>query len=102
MYAVSDIRYEALIRKLVTHVRENIEIIDGETRLDARCTKTTLWIIKSFRTLIENKMGMDIYMRDEDGGEEEDEAAAPVVNALNSTGVTELCLDLIAVRWCLC
>jgi len=46
--------------------------------------------------MIENRMGMSIYERDEDGGKEQDEAAAPVVNALNSCGATVLCLDLIA------
>jgi len=91
-----DIRYEPFIKKLVQHVRENITIIDNETRIDARCTKTTLWMIKSFRRMIENKMGMDIFERDEDGGEEQDLAAEPVITAFNTTGVTELCLDLIA------
>ena len=42
-------------------------------------------------------MGMTIYERDEDGGAEQDEAAAPVVNALNKCGVTTLCIDLICV-----
>ncbi len=92
----SDIRYEPFIQKLVQHVRENLTIIDNETRLDARCTKTTLWLIKSFRRMIENKMGMDIYQRDDEGGEEQDIAAEPVITAFNSTGVTQLCLDLIA------
>ena len=46
--------------------------------------------------MIENKMGMSIMERDDDGGADEDERAAPVVNALNSCGATALCLDLIA------
>jgi hypothetical protein len=91
-----DIRYETLIKKLVAHVRENITIIDGETRLPPRCSRTTLWVIKIFRTMIENKMEMSIFDRDEDGGEEQDIAAEPVVTAFNKNGVTELCLDLIA------
>jgi hypothetical protein len=33
----------------------------------------------------------------ENGEEKEDQAAAPVVNALNSCGATTLCLDLISV-----
>jgi hypothetical protein len=93
----SDLRYEGLIKKLVSHIRENIRIENGEKRMDARCVKTTTWILKAFRTMIENKMGMSIFERDEDGGDEEDEAAAPVVNALNVCGATLLCLDLIAV-----
>ena len=92
----SDVRYETLIRKLVFHIRENITIVNGQKRLDARVTKTSTWIIKAFRTMIENKMGMSIYERDDDGGEEEDQMAAPVVNALNSCGATALCLELIA------
>ena len=91
-----DIRYELLIKKLVTHVRQNMTIIDDETRLSNRCSRTTVWVIKIFRTMIENKMGMTIYERDEDGGEEQDIAAEPVVTAFNKNGVTELCLDLIA------
>eukprot|EP00605_Chrysophyceae_sp_TOSAG23-4_P001929 GSChrysophyteH1.ASY1.ANO1.2132.1 assembled CDS len=91
-----EIRYEPFIKKLVQHVRENIVIIDNETRIDERCTKTTLWCIKSFRRMIENKMGMNIFQRDDEGGEEQDIAAAPVVTAFNTMGVTELCLDLIA------
>jgi hypothetical protein len=93
----SDVRYETLIKKLVVHVRENITIVNNEKRLSSRCTKTTIWIIKAFRTMIENRMGMSIFERDEDGGEEQDIAAAPVVNALNSCGATTLCIDLIAI-----
>jgi hypothetical protein len=92
----ADVRYETLIRKLVFHIRENIKIVNGQKRLDARVTKTSTWIMKAFRTMIENKMGMSIFERDEEGGAEEDERAEPVVNALNSCGGTALCLDLIA------
>lgn len=35
---------------------------------------------------------MDIYARDDDGGEEQDEASADIVNAYNAHGVTELCI----------
>eukprot|EP01038_Epipyxis_sp_PR26KG_P008072 gene8072-10935_t len=93
---VSDVRYETLIKKLVYHIRENIKVVNNQKRLDARVTKTSRWIIRAFRTMIENKMGMSIYERDENGGEEQDIAAAPVVNAFNSCGATALCLDLIA------
>ena len=46
--------------------------------------------------MIENRMGMSIFDRDEEGGQEQDEAAAPVIDALNSCGATTLVLDLIA------
>ena len=93
---VSDLRYEAFMAKLVRHVYDNFTFINGEKKLNARCTKTSIWMIKAFRTMIENKMGMTIYERDDDGGEEQDEAAAPVVKILNESGATGLCLDLIA------
>ncbi|KAJ1440503.1 hypothetical protein B484DRAFT_391299, partial [Ochromonadaceae sp. CCMP2298] len=92
----SDVRYETLIRKLVSHIRDNLTLVNNQKRLDVRVTKTATWIIRAFRTMIENRMGMGIDQRDEEGGAEEDEAAAPVVNALNSCGATALCLELIA------
>ena len=93
----SDLRYEGLISKLVGHIKQNLTIVNNEKRLPDEYVKTTIWIIKAFRTMVENKMGMTIYERDEDGGAEQDEAAAPVVNALNKCGVTTLCIDLISV-----
>ena len=93
----TDVRYEPLIRKLVTHVRENIELVNSEKILNSRCSKSTIWMMKAFRKMIENRWGgKDIYQRDEDGGPEDDEASKPVVDAFNQCGVTALCLDLIA------
>jgi hypothetical protein len=92
----ADVRYETLIKKLVYHIRENVKTVDNQKRMDSRVARTSAWIIKAFRTMIENRMGMTIYQRDDDGGLEEDIKAAPVVNALNSCGATALCLDLIA------
>jgi hypothetical protein len=93
----SDIRQETLFRKLVQHIRENISIVNNERRLNAQCTKTTIWLMKAFRTMLENRMGMTIDQRDEDGGAEEDARVAPVIAALSSCGVVTLCIDLIAV-----
>jgi hypothetical protein len=92
----SDVRYETLIRKLVQHIRDNFVYVNNQKRLEPRVTKTSTWIIRAFRTMIENKMGMSIFERDDDGGAEEDERAEPVVTALNNCGATTLCLDLIA------
>ena len=92
-----DVRYEAFIKKLVSHVRDRLVVGDNAKTLDTQCTCTTTWIIRSFRTMIENLWGMSIYARDDEGGEEEDIAAGPVMTALNNCGVTTLCLDLISV-----
>eukprot|EP00981_Chlorochromonas_danica_P006076 scaffold1268_cov174-Ochromonas_danica.AAC.10 len=93
---MTDIRYETLINKLVSHIKDNVIIKESKKYIDSRVTKTSIWIIRAFRTMIENRMGMSIYERDDDGGQEQDLAAAPVVNALNTCGATALCLDLIA------
>ena len=91
-------RYEPFVQKLVAHVRQNMstDAVDKSKSLNAECTSTTKWMIKSFRTQIENKMEMTIEERDDDGGDEEDEKAGPTVTALNDNGVTGLCLELIA------
>jgi hypothetical protein len=93
----SEIRFEPFIQKLVAHIRDNMSTVDGERRLKVDCISSVIFIIKAFRTMIENKMGMSIYERDDDGGDEEDERAAPTVTALNGNGVVGVCLDLIAI-----
>ena len=101
--AEGDLRFEPLVAKLVEHTRSRIVVKDGAKSLDARCTRSTIWTIQIFRAMIENAWArsygspMSIDERDNDGGGDEDEAAAPVQDVLNSNGVTGLCLDLIAV-----
>ena len=95
-----DVRFEPLVVKLIKHVRSCVQIVvhgDETIKLmSARCTASSIWIIKLFRTMIENAWGMTIYERDDDGGEEQDEAAGDIMNILNTSGATEMCLDLIA------
>ena len=96
----SDVRFEPLVVKLIRHIQGCVQIVvhgDETIKLmSARCTETSIWIIKLFRTMIESAWGMTIYERDDDGGEEQDEAAADIMNVLNTSGATEMCLDLIA------
>ena len=93
----SELRYEPFIRKLVEHVSHSIEMVNNEKYLNPRCTRSTKWMMKIFRTVIENKWGKTINERDEDGGEEDDIACAQTVEAFNSCGLTDLCVDLIAL-----
>ena len=93
---VSDLRYEAVIRKLIVSISENIEYVNDEKRLNATLSSITVWVVRAFRLMIENKMGMSIFQRDEEGGEEQDEATAPVIKALCSMGAVPFALDLIA------
>ena len=91
-----DIRYELFIRKIVAHVSSRLVVEGDEKMLDSRSTKSTVWVLRMFRTMIEDAWGMTIDERDDDGGEEQDDAVADIVEAFNSNGVTDLCLDLIA------
>ena len=93
----SEIRFEPFIQKLVSHIRENMSTVDGERRIVPECVSSVTFVIKAFRTMIENKMGMTIFERDDEGGDEEDERAAPTVTALNENGVVGICVDLIAI-----
>ena len=45
--------------------------------------------------MIENRWGMTIDERDDDGGEEQDEMAADIMQILNEAGATRACLELL-------
>ncbi len=94
------VAFEPLVDKLVHHVRGCVKMIihgeDSMKYMDVGPTKTSIWILKMFRTMIENRWGMTIYERDDDGGEEQDEAVIDLMKVYNESGVTEMCLDLIA------
>jgi hypothetical protein len=96
--ADSDVRIDALFGKLVSHVRSSIyfTVVDAHLRANMTPdrTKTSIWIIRSFRLLIERKWGMTIYERDDDGGAEQDEAFHDIMVMLNDCGATILCFDL--------
>ena len=95
----SDVRYEALLKRIIAHIGGSIQTqVHGEEVvkfIDEQATRTNLWFIRMFRTMIENKWGMTIYERDDDGGEEQDIAAGDVMRTLNNCGVTNICLSLL-------
>jgi len=98
----AEVRYEPTIRKLVTHTRNLIQKDKNKKFIPRECEETAIWTIQLFRAMIEDKWKsaygkpMDINERDEEGGEEEDEAAKPVQDCLDDCGATILCLDVIA------
>ncbi|KAH8096221.1 hypothetical protein JL720_3580 [Aureococcus anophagefferens] len=92
----TELRIEPLIMKLVEHTLVRMQPHARGKKLDAECTRTTRWLVKIFRAMIEERWGMTIDERDEDGGEEQDEAAYDLQIMLNRSGVTKLCLLLIA------
>jgi len=96
----ANVRFEPLIEKLVAHIRGSISIvIHGDEAIKSitpMTTKTDIWVLRILRTMIENRWGMTIYERDDDGGEEQDDAVVELMEVYNSSGVTNMCLDLIA------
>ncbi|GMH52463.1 hypothetical protein TrRE_jg12234, partial [Triparma retinervis] len=106
---VSEIRYEPTLKKLILHTRNLIKKDKGKKFIPRECVDTAIWTIQLLRAMIETKwtesfqkregpdagkMGID--ERDDDGEEEEDEAAGPVQDTLDDCGATILCLDVIA------
>lgn len=96
----ADVCFEPFIEKLVSHIRGSVQIvIHGDETikvLTPNATKTSVWLLRIFRTMIENRWGMTIYERDDDGGEEQDDAVSDLMVVYNESGMTELCLDLIS------
>eukprot|EP00981_Chlorochromonas_danica_P005579 scaffold1159_cov160-Ochromonas_danica.AAC.1 len=96
----TEVCFEPLIERLVHHVRGSIQIVlHGEDTikfLDTKSTKTCTWILRIFRRMVENRWGMSIYERDDDGGEEQDDAVADLMIVYNDSQMSEMCLDLIA------
>jgi hypothetical protein len=86
-----------ILHRLIAHISGSIVYTGTAKQMAPRYTRTAIWIIRAFRSMIENKMGMSIYDRDREGGEDEDIAAASMVEALHTSGAVTLCLDLIAV-----
>eukprot|EP00854_Cymbomonas_tetramitiformis_P005494 gene5494-6657_t len=93
-----ELQFEPLIRKLVRHTRSQLTLAaEGKKKLlSEECTESAIWMIQLFRNMIEEKWGMNIDDRDDEGGEEEDEKGGPTQSMLNEAGATSLCLDLIA------
>ena len=78
---IADLRFEPLVESLVGHVLSRLENDGTKKTLDAECTKTSIWLIQVFRRMIEDAWGgMTIDERDDDGGEEQDVAAGPLVS----------------------
>lgn len=98
--SVSDIRFEPLIEKIVSHIRCTIQVTNQGDEIvksiSPEGTATAIWMLEIFRTMIEKRWGMTIFERDEEGGEEQDLAIADILGVYHSSGIAEMCLDLIS------
>jgi hypothetical protein len=94
------VRFEPLIERVITHCKSCIQVVVHGTEstkfVPEKKTATCIWMIRIFRLMIERKWGMTIYERDDDGGEEQDEAAAEIMSVLTVAGAPGMCLDFIA------
>jgi len=46
------IYFETFVKKIVSHLQSQLIILPSEKRLDDRCTQSTVWILRGFRTMI--------------------------------------------------
>jgi hypothetical protein len=94
------VRFEPLIARLAGHVRRSITVtvrgLETTKSLTEESTRTSIWLLSVFRTLIEKTWGMSIEQRTEDGDDDQDRAVAGLFAAFTACEVPFLCLDLLA------
>jgi hypothetical protein len=90
------IRYEPLLKKMIRHARGLITVETDRKALNHECQASLLWMLKLFRTMIEDEWGFSYEERDAMGDEASDEVAWPVQRALTECGLVELCIDLVS------
>ena len=86
----SSLHFDRVIEKIISHLARRLD----QSR--SNLSQTAVWVIQSFRVMIERAWGMSIFDRDSEGGEEQDLASKNIVLSLNACGATSLCLDILA------
>lgn len=96
---VSDVRFEPLILKLMMHIKSQLKTSVMSRTLEKVSSETTLWLLKTLRLMIEKSMGYTVKDICDPSFhyDQSPPRALYLQNTLNSSGVTEMCLDLIAV-----
>ena len=96
----ADVRYDAVMRKLVQHVMSGITVVlhgeETSKEMDLRSTKSASWTLRIFTAMIENRWKMSVAVRDEEGGEEEDELVEDLMGTFIDIGVMPMCLSLMS------
>jgi hypothetical protein len=99
------IRLEPLLGKLVRHTVGLIQTHGDRKLLLTEHVPSTVWLLRLFRQMIEEKWKFGVEERDRNGDEESDKSAFPIINALEDARAVQMCIDLIAkgldkeVRW---
>lgn len=98
-HVVSDIRFEPLLLKLMMHIKSQIKTSVISRTLERVSSETTFWLLKTLRLMLQKNLGCtvtDICDPTYRMGPMSPKAHY-LQDTMNSNGVTELCLDLIAV-----
>jgi hypothetical protein len=93
---------QLLVSRIVDFLRESIAEsisvsgVGSTTVIKLSVRRTMITSLRLFRTMIEQKWGMTIYERDDDGGQEQDDLSQETVDMINDAGGANLCIELIA------
>jgi hypothetical protein len=91
-----DIRYEPLVKKMVRHAEGLLGVAHDRKTLPREFNATTLWLLRLFRTMVEEEWHFNIDDRDDMGDDQSDALAWPYQSSLTSCGVAQMCVSLIA------
>ena len=95
----SDVRFEPLILKLMLHVKSQLKTSIISRTMDRMCSETTLWLLNTLRLLLEKNLGYCVKDICDPTFHSAplSQRSLYLQETFNSNGVSELCMDLIAV-----
>ena len=94
----SDIRFEPFLLRITNYIRSQITRASYASSLDKSIYPSAMWVIQTLRLILENKIDVSINdLSDPLNSHGEIKSATWYHSAMNTCGVTYLCLDLITV-----
>ena len=93
----SDVRLEPFLLKLTTHIRTQIEKTSSSSTLNKSVTTATVWLLRTLRLILEKSMECSIEQLCNPSCTRDLLEVSWFHDIFNTTGVTFLCLDLIAI-----
>jgi hypothetical protein len=99
----TDIRLEPFVFKLTSYLKNSLQNTNTSRTIDSSNANTATWILSTFRKILEKNIHMTITKiaqpRYESGelSEERQQSAMQFHDVVNEYGVTQLCLELIAI-----
>ena len=93
----SDVRLEPFLLKITTHIRTQIEKTSASSSLNKSVMTATVWLLRTLRFIIEKSLGCSIEQLCDPLHSRDSLEVGWFHDVFNATGVTFLCLDLIAI-----